>query len=83
MKMADAELDTVPSDESIISDTAKPKAKIGKTKKKKSQIEYATKSDFQELNAKLNSLIEMMPVVKKARCENTISILFLFYQTKF
>ena len=66
MKMADAELDTVPSDESIISDTAKPKAKIGKTKKKKSQIEYATKSDFQELNAKLNSLIEMMPVVKKA-----------------
>ena len=28
MKMADAELDTVPSDESIISDTAKPKAKM-------------------------------------------------------
>ena len=44
--MADAELETILSDESI-SDTAKTKAKVGKTKKKKPQIEYATKSDFQ------------------------------------
>ena len=66
--MADAELETILSDESI-SDTAKTKAKVGKTKKKKPQIEYATKSAFQELNAKLNSLIDMMPVVKKARMD--------------
>ena len=43
--MADAELETILSES--ISDTAKPKAKVGKTKKQKPQIEYATKSDFQ------------------------------------